>query len=36
MADLDAEVDVLRCQLAGKLAEQNAQLRRMLARFDGR
>lgn len=36
MADLDAEVDVLRRQLAVKLAEQNAQLRRMLARFEGR
>ncbi|NKJ39463.1 hypothetical protein [Rhizobium sp. SG570] len=36
MADLDAEVDALRRQLAKKLIEQNAQLRRMLARFDGR
>ncbi|WP_092587934.1 hypothetical protein [Rhizobium mongolense] len=36
MADLDAEVDALRRQLAKKLIEQNAQLRRMLVRFDGR
>ena len=36
MADLDAEVDALRRQLAKKLIEQNAQLRRMLARFNGR
>ncbi len=36
MADLDAEVDALRRQLAKKLIEQNAQLRKMLARFDGR
>lgn len=36
MADLDAEVDALRRQLAKKLMEQNAQLRRMLARFDRR
>ncbi|HHV68513.1 MAG TPA: hypothetical protein GXX48_12830 [Ochrobactrum intermedium] len=36
MADLDAEVDALRRQLAKKLIEQNAQLRRMLARFDRR
>jgi len=36
MADLDAEVDALRRRLAKKLIEQNAQLRRMLARFDGR
>ncbi len=36
MADLDAEVDALRRQLAKKLIEQNAQLRRMLAKFDGR
>jgi hypothetical protein len=36
MADLDAEVDALRRQLAKKLVEQNAQLRRMLARFDVR
>ena len=36
MADLDAEVAALRRQLAKKLIEQNAQLRKMLARFDGR
>ncbi|TAU57446.1 hypothetical protein [Rhizobium ruizarguesonis] len=36
MADLDAEVDALRRQLAKKLIEQNAQLRKMLARFGGR
>lgn len=36
MADLDAEVDALRRQLAKKLIEQNAQLRKMLARFDVR
>jgi len=36
MADLDAEVDALRRQLARKLVEQNAQLRKMLARFDVR
>lgn len=36
MADLDAEVDALRRQLATKLIEQNAQLRKMLARFDVR
>jgi hypothetical protein len=36
MADLGAEVDVLRRQLAKKLIEQNAQLRKMLARFDAR
>jgi hypothetical protein len=36
MADLDAEVDALRRQLAEKLIEQNAQLRKMLARFDVR
>jgi hypothetical protein len=36
MADLDAEVDALRRQLARKLIEQNQQLRKMLARFDGR
>lgn len=36
MADLDTEVDALRRQLAKKLIEQNAQLRKMLARFDGR
>ncbi|MBB3290501.1 MULTISPECIES: hypothetical protein [unclassified Rhizobium] len=34
MADLDAEVATLRRQLATKLVEQNAQLRKMLARFD--
>ncbi|WP_174021925.1 hypothetical protein G6L89_024830 (plasmid) [Agrobacterium fabrum] len=34
MADLDAEVDALRRQLAKKLVEQNVQLRKMLARFD--
>jgi hypothetical protein len=36
MADLDVEVDALRRQLAKKLIEQNAQLRKMLARFDPR
>ncbi|MBP2562399.1 hypothetical protein J2T08_006079 [Neorhizobium galegae] len=36
MADLDAEVDALRRQLAKKLIQQNAQLRKMIARFDGR
>jgi hypothetical protein len=36
MADLDAEVDALRRQLAKKLSQQNAQLRKMLARFDAR
>lgn len=36
IADLDAEVAALRRQLAKKLVEQNAQLRKMLARFDGR
>ncbi|WP_145637434.1 hypothetical protein [Rhizobium sp. ERR 1071] len=36
MADLDAEVAELRRQLAKKLLEQNAQLRKMLARFDAR
>ncbi|MFP3547165.1 hypothetical protein SB748_27480 [Rhizobium sp. SIMBA_035] len=36
MVDLDAEVDALRRQLARKLGEQNAQLRKMLARFDMR
>ena len=36
MADLDSEVDALRRQLAKKLIEQNAQLRKMLARFDPR
>ncbi|MFK3781189.1 hypothetical protein [Agrobacterium sp. NPDC089420] len=36
MADLDAEVDALRRQLAEKLSEQNAQLRKMLARFDAK
>ncbi|MNY80955.1 hypothetical protein D3C86_2222600 [compost metagenome] len=34
MADLDAEIDALRRQLVRKLSEQNAQLRKMLARFD--
>jgi hypothetical protein len=36
MAELDADVAALRRQLAKKLAEQNAQLRKMLARFDAR
>jgi len=36
MANLDVEVAALRRQLAKKLIEQNAQLRKMLARFDGR
>jgi len=36
MAALDAEVAALRRQLAKKLVEQNAQLRKMLARFGGR
>ncbi|QWW72631.1 hypothetical protein [Rhizobium sp. WYJ-E13] len=36
MADLDAEVDALRRQLAKKLITQNAQLRKMLARFEVR
>jgi hypothetical protein len=36
MAELDAEVAGLRRQLAKKLTEQNAQLRKMLARFDPR
>lgn len=36
MADLNAEVAALRRQLAKKLIEQNQQLRKMLARFDGR
>ncbi|AYD05269.1 hypothetical protein [Neorhizobium sp. NCHU2750] len=36
MADLDAEVAALRRQLAKKLSEQNAQLRKMLARYDAR
>ncbi|RKD35424.1 hypothetical protein BJ928_1591 [Rhizobium sp. WW_1] len=36
MVDLDAEVAALRRQLAKKLIEQNAQLRKMLARFDAR
>lgn len=36
MGDLDAEVAALRRQLAKKLIEQNAQLRKMLARFDAR
>ncbi len=34
MAALDAEVSVLRRQLSVKLAEQNAQLRKMLERFE--
>ncbi|MFJ6326976.1 MULTISPECIES: hypothetical protein [unclassified Rhizobium] len=34
MADLDAEISALRRQLAKKLTEQNAQLRKMLARFE--
>jgi|GEM_PF-1176486 len=34
MTGLDAEVSDLRSQLATKLAEQNAQLRKMLARFE--
>ncbi len=34
MADLDAEIDALRRQLVRKLSKQNAQLRKMLARFD--
>jgi len=36
MANLDAEVAALRRQLAKKLVQQNAQLRKMLARFDAR
>jgi hypothetical protein len=36
MANLDVEVAALRRQLAKKLIEQNVQLRKMLARFDGR
>jgi len=36
MIDLDAEVAALRRQLAKKLVEQNAQLRKMLARFGSR
>ncbi|MBB3289185.1 MULTISPECIES: hypothetical protein [unclassified Rhizobium] len=36
MADLDAEVATLRRQLAKKLIEQNAQLRKILASFDAR
>ncbi len=36
MANLDVEVAALRRQLAKKLIEQNAQLRKMLTRFDGR
>jgi hypothetical protein len=36
MADLDAEIDALRRQLVRKLSEQNAQLRKMLARFDAK
>lgn len=34
VADLNAEVDVLRHQLASKLRKQNAQLRKMLSRFE--
>jgi hypothetical protein len=33
MADLDAEVSLLRRQLIEKLTEQNAQLRKMLTRY---
>ena len=36
MAELDAEIAELRRQLAKKLVEQNAQLRKMLARFEAR
>jgi hypothetical protein len=36
MAALDLEVAALRRELAKKLRTQNAQLRRMIARFDGR
>jgi hypothetical protein len=36
MAKLDADVAELRRQLAKKLTEQNAQLRKMLSRFDAR
>lgn len=36
MAALDLEVVALRRELAKKLGAQNAQLRRMLGRFDGR
>lgn len=36
MADIDAEIDALRRQLARKLSEQNAQLRKMLSRFDAK
>lgn len=36
MAELDTEVDVLRRQLATKLGEQNAQLRKMLERYEVR
>lgn len=36
MTDLNTEVDALRRELAKKLTEQNAQLRKMLARFDAR
>jgi len=36
IAALDAEVEVLRRQLSKKLIEQNAQLRKMLARFETR
>jgi hypothetical protein len=34
MVGLDVEIEELRRQLAKKLTEQNAQMRRMLARFD--
>lgn len=34
MAEVDAEVDGLRRELIKKLTEQNAQLRKMLARFE--
>lgn len=34
MSELDEEIAVLRHKLARKLVEQNAQLRKMLARFD--
>ena len=34
MAELDTEIALLRAQLSTKLAEQNTQLREMLARFD--
>lgn len=34
MAEVDAEIDGLRRELVKKLSEQNAQLRKMLARFE--